>query len=233
MKKAAFIGLGLYFVLAAEIFPQNSFSRGEELFLADKPGEALPLLEAAVSEDAAHVRAALYLGMAYMQLNRNDEAIAAFRKILPRSGNQSALVAFNLGNVYFIKGESVFAEQFYTQAVQQDPSYAPAWLNRANARIKNGSLADAVSDYEQYLVLEPRSPKRASIESLMSLIRNEFRTEEERRLAAEREAAEAAGRRQRLLEEVAASLQAAAEESRGLSAGSESVLDYEGEFELE
>jgi tetratricopeptide (TPR) repeat protein len=233
MRKIAFLGLGVCFFLTTGLFPQNSFLKGEEFFLANLPGEALPLLEAAVAEDSAHVRAALYLGMAYTQLGRNDEAITAFRRILPRAGNQSALVAFNLGNVYFIKGESVFAEQFYTQAIREDPSYAPAWLNRANARVKNGNLTDAVSDYEHYLVLEPLSPKRASIESLVRFIRDEFRTAEERRLAAEQEAAAVAERRRLLLEEVSASLQAAAEETRGLSAGSENVLGYEGEFELE
>jgi tetratricopeptide (TPR) repeat protein len=233
MKKTALLALCVFSFLRVELFSQNSFSRGEEFFLANRPQEALPLLEAAFAEDPAHVKAALYLGTVYIQLNRNDEAIAVFRKILPRSGNQSALVAFNLGNVYFIKGESVFAEQFYTQAVQADPAYAPAWLNRANARIKNGDLRGAIPDYEQYLVLEPRSPKRAQIESLIQFIHNEFRLEEEKRLAAEAEARAAAERRQRLLEEVSTSLQAAAEETQGLSAGTENVLGYEGEFELE
>jgi hypothetical protein len=40
-------------------------------------------------------------------------------------------------------------------------------------------------------------------------------------------------RRRRLLEEVSASLQAAAEDSRGISSGAEDVLGYDGEFELE
>lgn len=233
MRKRIVLALCAFFSFYMGLFAQDSFSRGEEFFLANKPGEALPLLESVLASDPAHVKAALYLGTAYIQLNRNDEAIAVFRKILPRSGDQSALVAFNLGNVYFIKGESVFAEQFYTQAVQSDPSYASAWLNRANARIKNGALREAVSDYQQYLVLEPQSPKRAEIENLIQFINAEFRSEEDRRLAAEAEARAAAERRQRLLEEVSASLQAAAEETQGLSAGSENVLGYEGEFELE
>jgi hypothetical protein len=50
---------------------------------------------------------------------------------------------------------------------------------------------------------------------------------EEARAAAEAE------RRQRLLEEVAASLQSSAEETQGLSSGSEDVQGYDGEFELE
>jgi tetratricopeptide (TPR) repeat protein len=233
MKKSVLLALWLWCSFQIEVFSQTSFARGEELFLDDKPQEALAFLEAAVSEDPAHVQAALYLGIAYGQLDRNSDAIAAFRRILPRAGNQSALIAFNLGNLYFTGGETVFAEQYYTQAIEADPGYASAYLNRANARIKNGSLRAALTDYAQYLALEPASPKRPQIESLVRFINNEFRQEEERLRLAEAEAAAAAERRQRLLDEVSASLQAAAEETQGLSAGSEQVLDYAGEFELE
>jgi tetratricopeptide (TPR) repeat protein len=233
MKKGMLLAMGIGCFFQTGLFSQTSFSRGEELFLANKPQEALALLEAAVAEDPAHVQAALYLGIAYGQLNRNTEAIAAFRKILPGAGSQSALIAFTLGNMYFTGGETAFAEQYYTQAIQADPGYASAWLNRANARVKNGSLGEALADYAQYLALEPASPKRPQIESLMGFITAEFRREEERIRLAEAEAAAAAERRQRLLDEVSASLQAAAEETRGLSAGSERVLDYEGEFVLE
>jgi hypothetical protein len=63
--------------------------------------------------------------------------------------------------------------------------------------------------------------------------RQELQAAEELRIAAAETARLEAERRQRLMEEVAASLQAAAEDSRGLSAGSEDIQRYEGEFELE
>jgi tetratricopeptide (TPR) repeat protein len=171
--------------------------------------------------------------MAYQQLERYDEAIAVYRKILPKGGAETARIAYNLGNAYFSRGNAVFAEQFYTQAIETDPVYAAAWLNRANTRVKNGLLREALPDYETYLSLEPRSPKRPEIERLTAFIREEFAAEERRRLLAEEAARAEAERKQRLLEEVSASLQAAADESRGLSAGSEDVQGYEGEFELE
>jgi hypothetical protein len=64
-------------------------------------------------------------------------------------------------------------------------------------------------------------------------IREEYAAEERRRILAEELAREAAEKRQRLLDEVSASLQSAAEEATGLSSGSEEVLGYDGEFELE
>ncbi|MDR1319320.1 MAG: tetratricopeptide repeat protein [Treponema sp.] len=239
MKKAFFAGT-LLFLGALLSFAQANFRRGEELFMRNKPQEALVYLENSVAEDPAHVQAFLYLGLAYEQLNRTDEAIAAYRKILPRAGEMTSYVASNLGNVYFHKGNTEYAEQFYTQALEADPVYASAYLGRANARVKNGSLKEAVVDYELYLSLEPRSSKRGNIERLIALIRGEFAAEERRKLLAEeaeREEAERQRRiqeeRQRLLDEVSASLQSSAEDSRGLSTGAEEVEGYEGEFELE
>jgi tetratricopeptide (TPR) repeat protein len=228
----------LFLLFAAVAFPekasgQSSFTRGEELFIWNKPAEALVFLENAIAEDPANVQAFLYLGMAYQQLGRTDEAIAAYRRILPRAGGESGRIAYNLGNAYYAKGNAVFAEQFYTQAIETDPAFAPAYLNRANTRVKTGSLRDAVTDYETYLNMEPGSPKRTEIERLVAFIREEFAAEERRRLLAEEAAREEEERKRRLMEEVSASLQTAAEESMGLSAGAENVQDYEGEFELE
>jgi tetratricopeptide (TPR) repeat protein len=227
------LGLALYFGGAERGFTQNAFSQGEEFFIRNKPREALPYLEAAAAEDPAHVRAFLYLGMAYEQLGRIEDAIAAYRRILPRGGAETARIAYNLGNAYYTGGNISFAAQYYTQAIEADPAYASAYLNRANARVQAGSLGEAVSDYELYLSLEPHSPQRPRIEQLIVFIREEFAEAERRRIRAEEEARAEAERKRRLLEEVSASLQAAAEETRGLSAGAEEVLEYEGEFELE
>jgi tetratricopeptide (TPR) repeat protein len=230
---------------------ENDFKRGEDLFMQNKPQEALGFLEAAIAGNAANVTAFLYLGIIYQQLNRIDDAIAIYRKILPRAGNEAGRVAFNLGNIYFGMENGEYAEQFYTQAIQADPAYAPAYLNRGNARIKNGELKEALPDYDLYLTLEPHSPKRPQIEQIAALVRAEFAAEERRQAAAveeaERErnraaaeaerariaAQEAEARRRALLQEVSASLQSAAEETRGTSAGSEEVRGYDGVFELE
>jgi tetratricopeptide (TPR) repeat protein len=225
----------LYSQEAAEPLPvQNpDFTQGEEFFVRNKPAEALPFLEKAFVEDQAHVEAALYLAMCYEQLGKLDEAIVVYRKILPGGKDKTALIACNLGNVYFKKGSASFAEQFYTQALRADPSYAPAYLNRANARVKTGALKDALPDYERYLNLKPDSPQRPQIEKLAGLIREEFAAEEIRRLMAEEAARAEAERRQRLMDEVAASLQAQADEAEGVSAGAEELSGYDGEFELE
>jgi tetratricopeptide (TPR) repeat protein len=229
-----FFCIGCVFLLSVwALFGQNSFIRGEELFINNKPQEAVSFLEAAVAEDPANVRASLYLGIVYQQLNRLDEAIVVYRHVLPRAGNDSALIAYNLGNAYYTKGNPRTAEEYYNQALDADPVHASSYLNRANARIKQGSLREAIADYELYLSLEPLSPKRPRIEQMVSFIHAEFAAVERQRIVEEARVAAEAERRQRLLEEVAASLQSSAEETRGLSSGSEDVQGYDSEFELE
>lgn len=229
-------------LLIPAVFPlaaQSNFSRGENLFMQNRPAEALPALAAAAEEDPANVKAYLYLAVVYLQLDRSDDAIATYLKVLPRGGAETPQIAYNLGNIYYGRGSAEMAVKYYTQAISADPAYASAYLNRANALLRSGSQKEALSDYEYYLTLEPHSAKRPRIEQLVAFINEEFAEaerqrllEEQRRLEAEAQARAEAERKQRLLEEVSASLQAAADETQGLSAGSEGMLDYEGEFEL-
>ena len=249
--KRALAALCCLCLVAGGLSGQSSFAQGEDLFLRNKPQEALVYLESAIAEDPQQVRAYLYLGVAYQQLNRLDEALVIYRRALPIAGPDTALIACNMGNVYYAQGNITQAEELYTQALEANPGYAAAYLHRGNARLPREALQDAVYDYEAYLNLEPGSAKLGRIEQLVSAIRSDFAAAERERIQAEAQAAaeaerqrrileEAAAqaaaeadRKRRILEEAAASLQSAAEDTRGLSSGNEGALDYEGEFELE
>ena len=231
MKKVLFFTV--YFITVSALFSQTSFIRGEELFMQNKPADALVFLENAVIEDPAHIKAYLYLGIVYEQLNKLDDAIAVYRRIINRDPSLDPYIATNLGNIYFRKGDLKNAEAYYTQAIAADTSFSSAFLARANTRIKNNALHDAISDYERYLALNPGSAQRTQIERLILFIRTEAAAEERRKLIAEQNAREEAERRQRILDDLAASLQSAAGGSQGLSSGAENVEGYDGEFELD
>ncbi|MDR0513200.1 MAG: tetratricopeptide repeat protein [Treponema sp.] len=251
LKLSAFL---MFFSLAAGISglpAQTSFARGEELFMQNRPHEALSYLQAAVSEDPAHVLAFLYLGIVYLQMDRIEDAIATYQQILPRGGAQTAQIAFNLGNAHFMAGDPVTARRYYTQALSANPAFAQAHLNRANTFIRSGDLAEAVNDYQRYLALSPASPQRAQITRLIAFIQEEFVAEEQRRVTAERIAREQAAaeeqrriiaeqiareeaeRRRLLLQEVAGAIHSVVDGTQGLSFGMENVQDFEGVFELE
>jgi tetratricopeptide (TPR) repeat protein len=228
-----FIFIGLLMIFSVLCFGQTNFARGEELLMQNQPALALDFLLRALAEDPANTVTYLYLGIVYEQLNRMDEAIAIYRRVLPIAGNLSANVANNLGNVYFLRGNIDLAEQFYSQAIDFNSVFSKAYLGRANTRIRAGNLNNAVSDYEFYLKLEPQSFQRDNIERVISLIHADFAAQEMRRLIAEEENRRVAEERQRLLDAVSASLQSAADSSQGISFGTESVKNYEGEFELD
>jgi len=231
LKKITMTGALVF--LGVFCFAQANFTRGEELFMRNDPVQALPFLERALGEHPSNVVTYIYLGIVYEQLNRQDEAIAVYRRVLPMAGNQSATVANNLGNVYFSRGNNELAEQFFSQAIGINSVYPSAYLGRANTRIRAGHLLNAVSDYEQYLVLEPRAAQRENIERLIELVRADIAAEAMRREIAAEEARRIEEERQRLLASVSASLQSLSDSSQGISAGAENIEGYEGEFELE
>lgn len=223
--KAVLRGFLVFFILSiatvAAVYPQTPFSRGEELFMQDKPQEALEFLEKTIASDSAHVKAFLYLGIVYQQLDRLDDAIAVYERILPRAGAETARIAYNLGNAYFANGDFDQARKQYTLAIKADQAFSSAYLNRANTLVRSGELEEALYDYETYLSLEPESPKREEAEALMAFILEEFARELEHKLEQKLTQNTAAkpemDSRTRLILEVTESLRTLAEESRGFS----------------
>ena len=227
------INICILLLISVFCYGQTNFARGEDLLMQNQPGQALDYLIRAMAENPANVVTYLYLGIVYEQLGRTDEAIAIYRRILPSAGSLSANVANNLANVYFSRGNTEEAEQFYSQAIGMNSHFSSAYLGRANTRVKAGKLENAIADYEQYLQLEPSSQQRAIIRQLVDFIHSEFAAEEMRRMIAAEEERRLAEERQRLLDIVAASLQSVAESSQGMSFGAEGVEHYDGEFVLD
>ena len=162
----------LFFLLYGntQLFANDYYTEGETLFRSNNPAEAIPLLQDAALQPDANPNVFVYLGLCYHQLGRYDEAISAFmRGTLARGADTKALF-FNAGNVYFDQELFVQAEGMYTRAIQANGSYAPAYLNRANTRMKMQLYAEAVQDYSTYLTLDPASTQKDAISSLIALL---------------------------------------------------------------
>lgn len=188
----------LFSVYAQGTGQNADFDQGETFFMQNEPEKALPFLERAFKAQPSRLEGALYLAMCYEELEKLDEALAVYRNILPLGGDKTALIACNMGNIYFRRGNNNLAEQSYTQAIRADTSYAAAYLNRANTRIRQGSLREALPDYERYLTLNPQAAQRPQIERLINLIRESFAIEEIRRLMAQESSRAEAERQQQL-----------------------------------
>ena len=225
--------LGLCFLLSATAWSTDFAERGTKLFIENKPQEAVAVLEMAIRESGSDEKLYLYLGIAYHQLQRWDDAIAVFRKGLPLAVQYRHLFLFNIANAFFSQDRNAFALEYYDQAVVARSDYAPAYLNRANARMKAGNHDGAVSDYSLYLSLDPGSNQAENIRRIIDLLGQkaaitEMRKAEEtaRQLAEEQT-------RQALLDSVARSLRETAESTTNLSAGSSGVQAYDDDFALD
>ncbi|MFH2113823.1 MAG: tetratricopeptide repeat protein [Spirochaetota bacterium] len=207
--------------------------RGTKLFIENKPQEAVPVLEMAVREAGVDEKLFLYLGIAYHQLQRWDDAIAAFRRGLVSSVQYRHLFLFNIANAFFSQGRNAFAIESYDQAISARSDYAPAYLNRANARMKAGNHDGAVADYSLYLSLDPGSSQAENIRQIIDLLGRKAVAEEMRKAeeAARKLAEEQAY--QALLDSVARSLRETAESTTNLSAGSGGVQAYDDDFALD
>lgn len=224
----AILGIHPYVVFASDFS-----ERGIKLFMENKPQEAVAVLELASKEPAAEEKLFLYLGIAYQQLGKWDEAIASFRKGLAKASTYRHQFLFNIANSFYAQGRNAFALEYYDQALAERSDYAQAYLNRANARMRVGNHGGAVADYSVYLSLDPGSTQATDIRRLIDLLGSKA-------AEADRLQAEAAARkldedqaRQALLDEVTRSLLEAAEATTNLSAGSGDVQGYDSDLSLD
>jgi tetratricopeptide (TPR) repeat protein len=144
-------GLALVLLLFAGCPTTDSlYGQAYLKFLERDEAQALKLLSAIIEKDARYVPA--YILEAAIFETRGDwnrtEAILLQAK---KTASASPVVCFNLGNIYFKKGEFAKAVDEYTRALELNPGFNEAYINRANARLKLGDLPAALKDYETFL----------------------------------------------------------------------------------
>jgi len=239
MKKIRYLVCLCLLVLCYNAAALDYFSEGERLFRENHPAQAIPLLYQASLLAGTDPRVFNYLGLCYQQTGKYSDAISTFMKGTSSTGTDRKALFFNAGNVYFIQSQFTESESMYSRAIELDSAYAPAYLNRANARVKQLKFALAIDDYNMYLVLDPATWQIDSIKQLVGLLTKEKNNAEEAvlRKAAEKDAAEAEKkaadeRYQKLLDSVNSSLQSV-DKASTLSAGSEDIMNYTEEGQLE
>jgi len=218
--------MSLVNLITALVLTLSSLQQGEQLFLENKPREALPHLEKALYENPQEEKIYLYLGIVYEQLNDPAKSIQILKRGLNVSQGYKDLFYFNLGNNHFRQQEYTVAEQMYSNALQINGALEVAYLNRANARLELEQFQEARQDYIDYLRLDPDTHQRENIEKLIALLGQILEN-------AERKRQEELDRQKALLNEVLNSLKNASEDTRNLSAGSEEIQEEYEEIDIE
>jgi tetratricopeptide (TPR) repeat protein len=186
------------------------FDKGEALFVDNKPKDARPLLESALSEDPANEKVYLYLGIVYQQLGDPQKAIDILKQGLSVATEHRDLFYYNMGNDFYARKEFTFAEEMYTSAAAANKALPPIYLNRANTRLTLANLDGALADYTLYLQLAPQDPQRPNIEKVMQLLRQAQDDKDKARLAE-------LARQQALMNDVLNSLNNAGSDTQNLS----------------
>ena len=213
-------------LVTALLLSLSSLQEGEQLFLENKPREALPHLERALYENPQDEKIYLYLGIVYEQIGDTEKSIQTLKRGLNVSEGYQDLFYYNLGNNHFRKQEFTVAEQMYSNALQINGALEVAYLNRANSRLELEEYQDARQDYIDYLRLDPDTPQRENIEKIRALLGQAIEDAERQRL-------EELERQKALLNEVLDTLNNASEDTRNLSAGSEEIQEEYEEIDIE
>jgi tetratricopeptide (TPR) repeat protein len=73
-----------------------------------------------------------------------EEAVEAYEQAFT-GGNESAEIAFNLGNVLFALGRADDAVEWFEVAIEQDPQYVEAWNNLASVHAEREEWEKAIA----------------------------------------------------------------------------------------
>ncbi len=251
-----------FFTVAILFSLSNAFSQteGERLFRTNQAFRAAEVLESEILSGNVTKDTYNYLGLSYFQNGEYEKSMDAFERGMKSPVSNKKVICFNQGNVAYARGDYAKAYSCYSLALAVSSDFYPALLNRANCSLASADYAAALSDYRTYISRLPDDAQAESIRRVISYLEEQiaFMAEEEKRIAAENErmrleneriqaeiarkqAEEAARleaemaleaeRRRKLLEEVANSLQQT--DTMNMTAGAETVLEYDYESELD
>lgn len=203
-----------------------------ELFMINKPVEAIPLLNNALQQHPDDPDLYMYLATSYEQIENYEAALRTCQDALSQVQGKKAVFHYNMGNIYQKMEEYDKAVESYGRAVALDPDLESAYLNRANVLVRNFRYDEALADYRLYLSLDPNTAQKDNIEKMISLLSEKIVTAEKARLEEERRRREEERRRQELLEQVLSSLEESGEETKNISAGTGEVKEYDQGFDI-
>lgn len=188
-------------VFALNLSAVFSETDGAALFRANKPMEAIPILEQEIASGNAEIENYNFLGLAYYQTGDWEKSLQAFEIGLDVPGTNKRILAYNAGNTAYASENYEKAEEYYSLALLADPAFKEAALNRANARFMQDNLYGAVEDYQTFVTVAPDDENTPRVQEMILLLDAEIKLREETaRLAAELEKRREEEERRRMTE---------------------------------
>lgn len=152
-----------------EALPEAYFRLGIAYFISlNNPQEAVTRFERVLTLDSKARRIYYWLGRTYAGLKRNDDAQKALETMIAQEPNFIE-AHFELGNVYRAKGSNEQAIVQYDKATSLQPSYGPAWLNKAQVYESLSDITKAREAYQNALKSTDTQIKETANTALLRL----------------------------------------------------------------
>ena len=102
-------------------------------------GDAVRMCKKIIFIDRDNIKAWTSLGYAYMDLSRSDRAIEAFEKVLSLNPEDKGAASFELGQVYYLRGDFAKAIGYFERVRRAGPR-AAALLDADILKYRHGTL---------------------------------------------------------------------------------------------
>lgn len=261
MKFKAFFLFTVFLISMPLLFGRTFLEEGEEHLQYNRPQEALIPLRAALQQEPSNDRVHVNLGISYMLLKMYDKAIQIMKEGSSLHGPHEDLLYYNIAKVYLILKKDEEALKIFNKALQVNPDNKKAILAKSNLQVRLKEYQKAIDNYSLYLLLDPESSQKESIEKMIALLNDkisqakreeeakrlaEERRKEEERLAQlkkeeeerrrkeeeERRKKEEEERQKALLNDILNELDEATEDTTNLSADSEGIEEYHSDTDI-
>src|SRR5699024_7645268 len=96
------------------------------------------------------------LGLAYQKLGQYDKTYQLLKKAIMMNPNDIFLMYY-LGNLLFNIGEYSFADEIYTEILEENPYESQIRISRAKSYAAISEYEKAIKDYQIVLAMYPDS----------------------------------------------------------------------------
>jgi Flp pilus assembly protein TadD len=138
------------------------YTMGRLRYTQGRYGDALTCFQKTLALNPRSVKGENNLGLAYEALNRNDDAVRAYRTAIawqkddPAPSEQPLL---NLAILLQHRNQSAEAEQLLEQAAKIAPKEPRIHENLGQVYLRTGRVPDAVKEFAAALALAPENPR--------------------------------------------------------------------------
>ncbi|MDC7235990.1 MAG: hypothetical protein PQJ58_22390 [Spirochaetales bacterium] len=186
----------IFLLISSFVQAADYYETGLKDYREGRQEQAVLNFQKALEADPFNDGACLYLGVLYQNMGNVTKAESYYLKGRELNGLKYKDLTFNLANLYLNQKRFEEATPLYDSLILSPGVHRThSLLNLANLSVQSAQYKQAVDLYLEYLLEDPETPQRPSIEQMIAQLQRTIDSREQARLAEEerkRQAEEAA-----------------------------------------